>query len=130
MSDSNRERWGHLTPKEKAQRLKDEELESLRSQVRHLQAERDHWKANHDEMVQRNRLLRSRSDLPLERLQAYEQVLQQQTDLQAQIRQLREACEVAEEALSRLDPAAETRLGQAAQKISEALQATRPHPPI
>lgn len=35
-----------------------------------LRAERDHWKANHDQMVQRNSVLRERPDLPVDRLPA------------------------------------------------------------
>lgn len=34
-------------------------------------AERDHWKANHDAQVERARVLVERTDMPLERVQAY-----------------------------------------------------------
>ncbi|KVH64436.1 hypothetical protein WS89_03905 [Burkholderia sp. MSMB1072] len=36
--------------------------------------ERDHWKANHDAQVQRARVLVDRPDMPLERVQAYQQI--------------------------------------------------------
>jgi hypothetical protein len=39
-----------------------------------LTAERDHWKANHDAQVQRARLLVERTDMPVERVKAYELV--------------------------------------------------------
>ncbi|WP_053074595.1 hypothetical protein [Chromobacterium sp. LK1] len=37
-----------------------------------VQDERDHWKANHDNQVQRARILIERGDMPLERVKAYE----------------------------------------------------------
>lgn len=37
-----------------------------------VQDERDHWKANHENQVQRARILIERDDLPLERVKAYE----------------------------------------------------------
>ena len=42
--------------------------------LRAMTADRDHWKANHDAQVQRARVLIDREDLPLERVQAYEQI--------------------------------------------------------
>ncbi|WP_353641362.1 Lar family restriction alleviation protein [Mesorhizobium sp. WSM2239] len=42
--------------------------------VRANAAERDHWKANHDEMVARNAVLRDRPDLPVDRLPALQRV--------------------------------------------------------
>lgn len=41
--------------------------------ARHVK-ERDHWKANHDAQVERARVLHERTDLPLERVRAYEYV--------------------------------------------------------
>lgn len=37
-----------------------------------------HWKANHDQMVQRLRLLTQRQDLPVERISAYQALIQAQ----------------------------------------------------
>jgi uncharacterized small protein (DUF1192 family) len=45
-----------------------------------LEAERDQWKANHDEMVARNGILRKRNDLPLDRtdaLRRFDMVIQE-----------------------------------------------------
>lgn len=43
---------------------------------RALNAERDivHWKANHTNMVARTRVLTERTDMPLERIKAFEQI--------------------------------------------------------
>lgn len=37
-----------------------------------LTAERDHWKNNHETEVRRARILKERTDMPIERVQAYE----------------------------------------------------------
>lgn len=55
-----------------------------------LQKERDHWKANHDEMVARNALLRNRPDLPIERIRGYEEIMKRITDLESQINSYKE----------------------------------------
>lgn len=46
------------------------EVADLREQLATALKERDHWKANHAEMVQRNAVLRERPDLPVDRLPA------------------------------------------------------------
>jgi crotonobetainyl-CoA:carnitine CoA-transferase CaiB-like acyl-CoA transferase len=53
---------------------------AMAQQILRLQAERDalkaevaHWKANHTCEVQRARILKERPDIPIERVQAYEQ---------------------------------------------------------
>lgn len=45
-------------------------LHSTEGEIQRLRSERDQWKANHDEMVQRNAVLRQRPDLPADRLPA------------------------------------------------------------
>jgi len=40
------------------------------SELDDMRKERDHWKANHDNMVVKNAILSQRPDLPLERIQA------------------------------------------------------------
>lgn len=44
------------------------------AEIKDLRRERDHWKANHDFQVARARLLIERTDLPLERVRAYEEL--------------------------------------------------------
>lgn len=44
------------------------EVAELRDQLATALKDRDHWKANHSEMVQRNSVLRERPDLPVDRL--------------------------------------------------------------
>jgi uncharacterized small protein (DUF1192 family) len=39
-----------------------------------LKAEVQHWKANHDNMVNRSRVLIERTDIPLERVNAFNQI--------------------------------------------------------
>jgi hypothetical protein len=58
--------------------------EQLAKQVVALEAERDHWKANHDNQVERARVLTERTDMPLERVRAYRQIgdLQRLVDVQ------------------------------------------------
>lgn len=52
--------------------------------------ERDEWKANHDEMVQRNAVLRQRPDLPVDRLPAIERYETALQAAQAEVARLRE----------------------------------------
>ena len=69
------------------------------SRIKELEGEVLHWRANHDEMVKRNALLRDRPDLPLERTKAYEEFV---TDLDAALadnERLREALKEYEEEL-------------------------------
>ncbi len=68
--------------------------------IERLKAERDHWKANHDNQVERARILIERPDLPVERVEAYKQwtMLKQDYDLvwneleqrRAMVKELRE----------------------------------------
>lgn len=44
------------------------EIATLREQLAAVTSDRDHWKANHDEMVARNRILRDRPDLTTEQV--------------------------------------------------------------
>ena len=46
---------------------------AMAQQIRKLQAEVAHWKANHASEVQRARILKERTDIPIERVRAYEQ---------------------------------------------------------
>lgn len=48
-----------------------------------LRAERDHWKANHDEMVARNELLRTRPDLDAEQVKPRLSILDELDRLRA-----------------------------------------------
>lgn len=55
----------------------DEKIE-VTKRAESAESERDHWKANHDNMVQRNAVLSQRPDLPVDRLPAireYERML-------------------------------------------------------
>lgn len=54
--------------------------------IKELQAERRHWKANHDNQVARAALLLQRDDLPVDRIPAYRELER----LQAENRALRE----------------------------------------
>ena len=45
-----------------------------------LKAERDHWKANHDNMAVRNQLLRERPDQPVDRIKAHEELINLQAE--------------------------------------------------
>lgn len=56
---------------------------SKREEVLQISHDRDHWKANHDAQVERARLLHERPDLPLERVQAYDQVGRMRTALES-----------------------------------------------
>jgi uncharacterized coiled-coil DUF342 family protein len=64
-----------------------------------LNAEVAHWKANHDNMVNRSRVLIDRPDLPLERVKAFEQL----ETLKAENEKLRKAAEEAHALLVEID---------------------------
>ncbi len=67
-----------------------------------IRAERDAWKANHDEMVARNGVLRVRNDLPLDRtdaLRRYDNLLR---DYKARIAESAAALKEAKELLGEL----------------------------
>jgi hypothetical protein len=53
----------------------------LLSQIRSLESEADHWKANHADMVKRTALLSQRPDLPVDRLPAYREMERLQREL-------------------------------------------------
>ena len=61
------------------------------SRIRELEGEVEKWKANHDEMVKRNALLRDRPDLPLERTKAYGRFIAGRDAALADNERLREA---------------------------------------
>lgn len=50
----------------------DPDVSTLQAQIKTLTAERDHWKANHTDQVQRARILIERTDMPMERVRAYQ----------------------------------------------------------
>ena len=65
----------------------------LAQRVEKLESELKHWKSNHAAEVQRARVLKERTDMPLERVQAYEQIgqlLAEQDDLAAELNALRD----------------------------------------
>lgn len=47
------------------------ELDELRARAEKAEAERDHWKANHADMVKRAALWSQRPDLPVDRIPAF-----------------------------------------------------------
>jgi len=53
-----------------------------------LAAEVKTWKANHDEMKARNKLLRNRPDLPMERVVGYDDMMQRLEKAEARVRDL------------------------------------------
>jgi len=64
-------------------------LIGLLDAIKELQAERHHWKANHDAQVQRTRIRIDRPDLPLERVTAYMinvELTKERDDLVARLR--------------------------------------------
>lgn len=63
-----------------------------------LKAEVAHWKANHNNMVNRSRMLIDRPDLPLERVKAFKQL----ETLKAENERLRNAAKEAVEYLERV----------------------------
>jgi FtsZ-binding cell division protein ZapB len=64
-----------------------------------LNAEVQHWKANHDNMVNRSRVLIDRPDLPLERVKAFKQL----ETLKAENEKLRKAAVKFTEWLDRVE---------------------------
>ena len=65
----------------------------LAQRVEKLESELKHWKSNHAAEVQRARVLKERTDMPLERVQAYEQIgqlLAERDALAAELKALRE----------------------------------------
>lgn len=56
------------------------------AEIAKLTKERDHWKANHANMVKRSRVLIERTDMPLERVKAFEQIGELQQALQREER--------------------------------------------
>jgi hypothetical protein len=58
-----------------------QEVEDLRVQLREMTASRDHWKANHDNQVARARVLMDRTDLPLERVKAYQHIVELEKEM-------------------------------------------------
>jgi Lar family restriction alleviation protein len=53
--------------------------------IKELEREVQHWKANHACEVERARVLKDRTDMPLERVQAYEQI----SEMKEQLRRLK-----------------------------------------
>ena len=53
-----------------------------------LAAEVKTWKANHDEMKARNKLLRNRPDLPMERVVGYDEMMRRLEEAEARVRDL------------------------------------------
>ena len=71
-----------------------EELAAEREKVKALEREVAHWKNNHETEVRRARALKERTDMPLERVQAYEKWgkdMEQLAAAQAMIAQMWEA---------------------------------------
>lgn len=58
------------------------ESKDLARRVEKLESELKHWKSNHAAEVQRARVLKERTDMPLERVHAYEQIGQLAAELQ------------------------------------------------
>jgi hypothetical protein len=64
--------------------------------IRELERERDHWKANHDNMVAKNALLSQRPDLPVDRIPAAKELERLRAELEEarrddEVRQMIEA---------------------------------------
>lgn len=57
-------------------------LSAQSAEIARLIADRDHWKANHDQMVARKALLEQRPDLPVDRIPAYKEMEQLQRELE------------------------------------------------
>jgi hypothetical protein len=65
--------------------------------IAEIEKEVKHWKSNHEHEVERARLIKIRTDLPLERAKAYDRcALDKLNDLQAQNAELMEALEYAD----------------------------------
>ena len=57
------------------------ELADVRKQLAEAQSSEAHWRANHDNVVRKLRFFTQRDDLPVDRLQAYEYVLELEKQL-------------------------------------------------
>ncbi|MEN7429207.1 hypothetical protein VA599_00530 [Chromobacterium sp. TRC.1.1.SA] len=57
-----------------------DEYQRMAARITELERERDHWKANHDNQVQRARILVERPDMPLERVRAFERYAELERD--------------------------------------------------
>lgn len=57
------------------------QLAERKEEIERLKKSRDHWKANHDNRVEAARVLIERTDLPLERVTAYKNILEMQEEL-------------------------------------------------
>lgn len=65
----------------------------LLERIDQLEAQRDHWKANHENQVRRARILIERTDMPIERVSAYNRMLeleQQRDQLLTALEELRD----------------------------------------
>lgn len=75
-------------------RVKDLTIGKMANDMAAAQAEIAHWKNNHETEVRRARILKERTDMPIERVQAYEKWGEDQRTLaasQVQIKVLRDA---------------------------------------
>jgi hypothetical protein len=61
------------------------DLVNANKRIKELEREVQHWKSNHSCEVERARVLKERTDMPLERVQAYEQI----SEMQDQLRKLK-----------------------------------------
>lgn len=61
-----------------------EEIDTLRQRIAELEQQRDHWKANHDNLAAKLRLFTQRKDLPVDRLPAYGYVLELERQLETE----------------------------------------------
>lgn len=59
--------------------------EVAEARVAELEKERDHWKANHKNVIEQLRLFKQRPDLPVDRLPAYQRLV----ELQEQVERLK-----------------------------------------
>lgn len=66
-----------------AEQVRFRQLAALRQQLREKDAEIAHWKNNHATEVRRARILKERTDMPIERVQAYEKWGEDQQQLAA-----------------------------------------------
>jgi regulator of replication initiation timing len=90
--------------------------------VEKLSAERDHWKANHDCLRERARLLRERLDMPVERVQAFDQVQHLQQEVATLVQTVNELSQ-ARTALEIENGAIESQLVEARALASQYSQA-------
>ncbi|KAA0888736.1 hypothetical protein [Oryzomonas rubra] len=69
---------------------------SLRTKVAELTKERDHWKANHNDLKNRLAFLRQRPDLPVDRIPVYEQLVKERDALVREVNVQRARAELFE----------------------------------